>query len=50
MFGSDTFYDLFEIDASDIWSYERNRFYNSDQSDCASTKNTRYYQATFVSK
>jgi len=33
MFGSYTLYDLFEIDASDIWSYERNRFYNSDQSD-----------------
>ena len=33
MFGSSTFYNLFEIDASDIWSYERARFYDGDQND-----------------
>ena len=33
MFESNTLYNLVEIDASDIWFYERQRFYNSDQND-----------------
>lgn len=33
IFASSTVYNSFEIDASDVWFYERNRFHDGDQND-----------------